>query len=213
MKLKDLLAVLLCAFLTVGLMSCDVFGEEEETSSASKYKNQISWDTQLTGDYAAGASLVDADDAVVSAAVGSMQLGQVTSVIATDSYFGSGNGLQYIHDGVDSWGGVFTHVNPTDLSALTEAKIAIKGTISADLTCMGLKLEGGNASAQEINFLSYKAKTDGDWTIYTIPLTDYDLVEFDAFMGAGVWNPKSGTDLTFEGGYQATDFVIDVAFN
>ncbi|MBN2618021.1 MAG: hypothetical protein JXR64_06880 [Spirochaetales bacterium] len=211
--MKKLLQLTLSLLILVGLVSCDALGLTEEEAEFDKtYTYQVKWDVQLTGDYNHGVTIADTSNATVYTDSGAMQLGQVTSAISTDGFFGDDNAVQYIHNGTNDWGGIFFNGGTAlDISSATAFKVAIKGTISADLTCMGLKVEGGNGSAQELNLLSYTPATDGDWTIYTVPTADYDLVEFSGFHGIGLWNPKSGTDLTFEGGYQATDFIVDIA--
>lgn len=216
--MKKMLTLLLSVFLLVGLVSCDALGGDEgtEVEGDNTYTYQVQWDAQLTdSDYAASASVVDANGAVAMTIGGAMQLGQVTSTIVTDSYFGEGNALNYVHDGVDSWGGVFFNgvAADNDLSAVTEFKIAIKGDIPSELTCWGYKVQGGSETEKEVNLMLYEVENgDADWRLFVIPATDFSaVVELDAFSGIGIWNPKQGTDLLFEGGYVGCDVIIDIA--
>lgn len=117
---------------------------DENPIGDSSFTYQVEWD-QLTDEYVNNARVVDVHGNEIMSPAGAMQLGQVTSTPVTDSFFDVGNALNYVHDGIDNWGGVFFNGIEFNnrLTGDVEFKVAIKGYIPPELTCMELMIMGG----------------------------------------------------------------------
>lgn len=181
--------------------------------SDNSYTYQVEWG-QLSDTYENSISIVDENGSEVMTVAGSMQSGQVTTSPVTDSYFGTGNALNYVHDGLDSQGGVFFDgiVTDNDLPTINAFKIAVKGNIPPELTCWGLTIESEYGLRQDINFMLYEVKSaDPEWRLFEIPVTEDFYIQFYDLKGLGLWNPKRGVDVTYEGGYVGCDLIVDLA--
>lgn len=230
--MKNLLVVLLGAFLLVGFMSCDnettatpgfevdfdlVTGE-----AGHEFVFQVNFLKELSGDWddksaeiIQGSGIAD----IVAAGVGykyqsAASVSMEASTLATDEFFVGGNSYTFDHDGGNDWGGVFGEFAPTDLTQLPLGNviIAVKGGFPTDLTVLALQCGDGTNSLDK-NIIENTPVTIDGWDVYTIPFSYWDTVDFSTFNFIGFFNPKTGdVELTTEGGYTATNFTYEIAF-
>jgi beta-glucanase (GH16 family) len=107
--------------------------------------------------------------------------------------------VDFIDLGAD-WGGIAFDFSSTsqDASAYNSLNFAINKSQMTSLVHLGIKFEDQANNETEIDIASFTPEEDGDWMLYSIPMTSYSNIDFTNLKYLGVWSPKdAGNNLIF----------------
>jgi beta-glucanase (GH16 family) len=91
----------------------------------------------------------------------------------------------------NGWGGIAFEFDRADISAYSELVFSVDASeLPASLQNMGIKLEDGATSSNEVALSSYTPQqTSSDWVTYRIPLKDFPSPNLGDIKYLGFWNP------------------------
>ncbi len=134
-------------------------------------------------------------------------LDSCTMSLSANAFEGS-QSLRFSHTGAAK-GGFYSLFSPMlDTSDHTRIVFALSG-VPAEAAYFGLRLEGGGAG-HSLNILSYPPRPEGDWSIFSLPLSDFVGVDRSQINALGFWHPFSKTDYAGnQGQHVAAEIYID----
>ena len=89
------------------------------------------------------------------------------------------------------WGGVVFDFASVDVSGNTELSFAIDTSAMTGFQDMQVKLEDDAATGVVVYLSDYTPISQGAWSVYTIPLTDFPGVDLTTLKFLGFWNPSN----------------------
>jgi len=99
---------------------------------------------------------------------------------------------EFVSPASQAWGGVVFDFTSVDVSANTELKFSIDSSAMTGFQDMQVKLEDAAANGDVVYLSSYTPVVSGNWSAYTIPLSDFPAgISRTTLKFLGFWNPSN----------------------
>lgn len=197
-SVSGIVKLLAASVMVVFMMGCEQPSDKSDDENSLSLSDvvplfEVSWNGAFNPAYSStGVTIEVADGATLWTSEGAMSQCNGAedghTMVQAGGYFASGTAVNWGTVG-GAWNGVFAKSESAtvDVSSATNAYVAVKG-MPEGIAYFELQLASGTPVV--VNVMNYPSVTDGEWTIYVVPLADYSGVNPAALMQVGVWNPN-----------------------